>query len=200
MGRKVENKATKVEETSKNNYEDSLQAIAVASTGDSARLVVLHGDVNEASISIVVAQLLHLASQNHKPIHLVISTYGGSVDEMFMLYDTIKFLPCPVHTIALGKVMSAGVLLLAAGTKGQRKIGKHCRVMIHSVLAGNEGPIHSLENEMNEIRWTQDRYINALIAETKLTQTTMKKLLEKHVNIYLSAEEAVKYGIADEVI
>jgi ATP-dependent protease ClpP protease subunit len=89
---------------------------------------------------------------------------------------------------------------LAAGTKGKRKIGKHCRVMIHSVLAGNEGPLHNLENELTEIRWTQDTYIKALIQESKLTQSTMNKLLQKHVNIYLSAEEAVKYGIADEVI
>jgi ATP-dependent Clp protease protease subunit len=121
---------------------------------------------------------------------------------MFAVYDVMRMVKndIPISTIGLGKVMSAGVLLLAAGTKGHRKIGKHCRVMIHSVLAGNEGPIHSLENEMNEIRWTQDRYINALIAETKITPATMKKLLEKHVNIYLSAEEAVKYGIADEVV
>ena len=96
--------------------------------------------------------------------------------------------------------MSAGVLLLAAGTKGKRKIGKNCRVMIHSVLAGNEGPLHNLENEIAEVRWTQDRYIKALIDETKLTQKTVNKLLQRHVNVYLSAEDAVKYGIADEVI
>jgi ATP-dependent Clp protease protease subunit len=107
---------------------------------------------------------------------------------------------CEIHTVGIGKVMSAGVLLLAAGTKGKRKIGKNCRVMIHSVLAGSEGPLHNLENEMNEIRWTQERYIKALIEESKLTQTTMNKLLQKHVNIYLSAEEAVKYGLADEVV
>jgi ATP-dependent Clp protease protease subunit len=121
---------------------------------------------------------------------------------MFAIYDVMRQIrkDCPIHTIGLGKVMSAGVLLLAAGTKGQRKIGKNCRVMIHSVLAGSEGPLHNLESELSEIRYTQERYIQALIDETKITQKIMSKLLEKHVNIYLSAEEAIKYGIADEVI
>ena len=72
--------------------------------------------------------------------------------------------------------------------------------MIHSVLGGNEGPLFNLENELDQVRWVQEKYIEALIAESKMTSATMKKLLEKHVNIYLSAEEAVKYGIADEVI
>lgn len=177
------------------------------------------GDVSEEKASEVIYALLSMWKDGVKKpevdtkkkktskdvsqlIKLYISTHGGSASDMFAIYDVMRMVKkdIPISTIGLGKVMSAGVLLLAAGSKGHRKIGKHCRVMIHSVLAGNEGPIHSLENEMNEIRWTQDRYINALIAETKITPATMKKLLEKHVNIYLSAEEAVKYGIADEVI
>lgn len=177
----------------------------------------LYGDISEEKGSEVVYALLSVWNQlrNEKnpdekkskkdrpdPIELYISTHGGSASDMFAIYDIMRQVKKDIDicTIGVGKVMSAGVLLLASGTKGKRKIGKNCRVMIHSVLGGSEGPIHSLENEMNEIRWTQERYINALIAETKLTQTTMKKLLEKHVNIYLSAEEAVKYGIADEVI
>ena len=178
----------------------------------------LFGDINEERGAELVYGLLTLWNQSKNsvleeedkkakkqkpdPIELYLSTHGGSASEMFAIYDTMRMVKkdCPVSTIGLGKVMSAGVLILAAGSKGYRKIGKNCRVMIHSVLGGSEGPIHSLENEMNEIRWTQERYINALIAETKLTQATMNKLLQKHVNIYLSAEEAVKYGIADEVI
>ena len=135
----------------KNNDEESPVVAAVPiHAGDVTRLVVLHGDVNESSISLVVAQLLHLASINHNPIHLVISTYGGSVDEMFTLYDTIKFLPCPVHTIALGKVMSAGVLLLASGTKGHRMIGKSARIMIHPVSGGVMGNVFEVLNDTKE--------------------------------------------------
>ena len=96
--------------------------------------------------------------------------------------------------------MSAGVLLLASGTKGHRRIGQNCRVMIHSVVGGNHGSIHNLENEMEEIRNSQDLYINALVRETSLTKRQLKRMLERKVNVYLSAEEAVEYGIADIIV
>ena len=136
------------------------------------------------------------------PIDLIISTNGGSASEMFAIYDVMRDVrnECPIHTFGIGKVMSAGVLLLAAGTKGQRRIGKHCRVMIHSVIAGNSGPMHNMENEMAEIRETQKRFTDALKAETKLTDKQIKAFFDRHVDIYLSAAEAVKYGIADIVV
>ena len=77
---------------------------------------------------------------------------------------------CEIHTIGLGKVMSAGTLLLAAGTKGHRKLGKHCRVMIHAVTAGALGELHNMENELLAIKHLQDLYINALAVETKMTK------------------------------
>ena len=96
--------------------------------------------------------------------------------------------------------MSAGVLILAAGTKGHRYIGKNCRVMIHSVQGGNVGSLHDMMNEMDAIENLQQMYIDCLVAETKLTETKIKKMLERKVNIYLSAEEAVVHGIADHLI
>lgn len=185
------------------------------------RTIGLIGDVDEEKAGEIIHGLITLkqygkietdeeekpkskkkTKEQYEPIDFYLSTHGGSASDMFAIYDVMRMVrqECEIHTVGIGKVMSAGVLLLAAGTKGKRKIGKNCRVMIHSVLAGSEGPLHNLENELAEIRWTQERYIKALIEESKLTQTTMNKLLQKHVNIYLSAEEAVKYGIADEVI
>jgi len=182
------------------------------------RTIGLIGDVDEEKAGELIYGMLALKEygkipdeeqtkgkgkkQLYEPFEFYLSTHGGSASDMFAIYDVMRQIKksCEIHTIGIGKVMSAGVLLLAAGTKGKRKIGKHCRVMIHSVLAGNEGPLHNLENELEEIKWTQKKYIEALITETKMTQTTINKLLQKHVNIYLSAEEAVKYGIADEVI
>tara|TARA_B100000131_G_scaffold310642_1_gene342552 strand:+ start:54 stop:686 length:633 start_codon:yes stop_codon:yes gene_type:complete len=136
------------------------------------------------------------------PIEVMISTPGGSADDMFAIYDIMRVVreKCDIVTFGIGKVMSAGVLLLAAGTKGQRKIGKHCRVMIHSVVAGSAGSFHNLENEMSEIRNTQDAYIKALAKETKMTPSKIRKLVDKKVNVYLSAEEAVELGIADIII
>ena len=136
------------------------------------------------------------------PVEMLISTPGGSADDMFAIYDIMRVVreKCDIITYGIGKVMSAGVLLLAAGTKGQRKIGKHCRVMIHSVVAGSAGSFHNLENEMDEIRNTQDAYIKALAKETKMSPSKIRKLVDKKVNIYLSAEEAVELGIADIIV
>jgi len=135
-------------------------------------------------------------------IEFIISTYGGSLAEMFAMVDSMKDVTtdCDVETKGLGKVMSAGVPLLAAGTKGKRKIGKNCRIMIHGVTAAYHGNVLNLENEMEEIKWLQDRYITCLAENTKLTKSKIKKMLKNQLDIYLSAEEAVNYGIADLII
>jgi ATP-dependent Clp protease protease subunit len=137
-----------------------------------------------------------------QPIQFVISTPGGRASDMFSVYDTMRMVrkDCEIETIGLGQVMSAGTLLLASGTKGKRKIGKHCRVMVHQVSAGTAGPQHEMLNEIAEIQHTQDQYIKCIAAETKMSIAFIKKLFEKKVNIYLSAEEAVKYGLADIII
>jgi len=135
------------------------------------------------------------------PIDMVISTPGGNADDMFAIYDTMRSIreEVPIRTRGIGKVMSAGVVLLAAGTKGERSIGKNCRVMLHSVIGGHVGPMHQLDNEMQEIRNIQDQYISVLAEETKMTKRYLQSLLKKKVNIYLSATEAVELGIADKI-
>jgi ATP-dependent Clp protease protease subunit len=96
--------------------------------------------------------------------------------------------------------MSAGTLLLVAGTKGKRKIGRNCRVMIHNVAAGTYGILPNLANELEAIQQLQDDYINALAENTKLTKKKLAKLLNEKINIYFDAEEAVRHGLADEII
>ena len=182
------------------------------------RKIGLIGDVTEEKSSDIIYGLYALREMGkyekeptskkakpkigYEPIDFLLSTNGGSASDMFAIYDVMREIrkDCEISTHGLGKVMSAGVLLLAAGSKGKRKIGKHCRVMIHSVIAGNSGTIHNLENEMNEVRETQKRYIDALKTETKMSSAQINKFLERHVDIYLSAEEAVKLGIADVVV
>jgi ATP-dependent Clp protease protease subunit len=137
-----------------------------------------------------------------QPIDFVISTPGGRASDMFSIYDVMRMVrkDCEIETFGLGQVMSAGVLLLASGTKGKRKIGKNCRVMVHQVSAGTSGPHHEMMNEIQEIEYTQQKYIKCLAAETKMSEMFIKKLFERKVNIYLSDEEAVRYGIADIII
>ena len=173
------------------------------------RVVGLFADVNEEKIAEIIHSVLFFNEmnrqsppENQKPITFYLSTYGGNADDMFAMYDMMRIVRehTEIHTVGLGKVMSAGVLMLAAGTKGHRYIGKNCRVMIHAVMGGNHGSLHNMMNEMEAIEQLQDMYCDALISETKLTRVKLKKMLERKVNVYLSAEEAVELGIADEII
>jgi len=171
------------------------------------RSIGLFSDVSEEKVAELVHAMLYLDELNRvgrevKPIQFYISTYGGSADDMFAMYDIMRTVrdTTEIHTVGLGKVMSAGVILLAAGTKGKREIGKNCRLMIHSVIAGNHGPLHNLLNEMEAVAQIQQMYIDCLVEETNLSKKQLKKLLERKVNVYLSAQQAVEYGIADIII
>lgn len=199
MGRSTIENSAGARPPSASSPEDMLmQSLMVQN--DNVRIVVLHGDVNEHTISHVIVQLLQLANQNHKPIHLVISTYGGSVDEMFSLYDTIKFLPCPVHTIALGKVMSAGVLLLASGVKGKRVIGRNARIMIHPISGGVFGNVFEAVNEVREHERLQSLMTDALLRETRMTREEIEKIMEAGHDCYITPEQAIKMGIVDHFV
>ena len=174
------------------------------------RVVGLFSEIVDEKIAEIIHAMLFMNEMNKaekdekkkKDIEFYLSTYGGSADDMFALYDMMKHIQkeTDISVIGMGKVMSAGVLILAGGTHGKRKIGRNCRVMLHSVIAGNQGSIHSLINEMEAIQDLQEMYIDRLVEETKLTKKQLKKMLEQKVNIYLSAEQAVEHGIADEII
>jgi ATP-dependent Clp protease protease subunit len=173
------------------------------------RLIGLFCEVIDEKVAELAQALLYLNESNRglsddkkKPVEFYISTYGGNADDMFALYDIMRQVETEteIHTIGMGKVMSAGVLLLAAGTKGKRRIGKNCRVMIHSVVAGSHGNLHNLLNEMEAVEHLQKTYINCLVKETNMTKKDIKNMLERKVNVYLSAEEAVELGIADIII
>jgi ATP-dependent Clp protease protease subunit len=165
------------------------------------RIIYLTGEVNEHSIAQVIAGIVILANQDaHAPITLLVSTYGGSVDEMFSLYDVIKHVSCPIHTVGLGKIMSAGVLILACGKKGHRTIGKSARVMIHSVSAGCDGTIFKMKNELKEVERQQELMEEMLLKETKITRTKLNQIMKNGVDYYLTAQEALKLGIVDTII
>ena len=173
-----------------------------------SRSIMFVGEVTENRAADLISALLVLSQTKDKDaeraddIKLYISTYGGSADEMFGIYDVMNFCKqfCDIQTIGLGKVMSAGTLMLAAGTKGKRKLGKHCRVMVHSVNGGQVGDIHNLQNELEQTVALQDSYIQAMSDETRMTKKQIQTLIDKKVNVYLTAEEAIEKGLADEVL
>jgi len=191
------------------------------------RMVSLYGDLDEKKGNEIVSDLFSLIEMKniiekqlktmdaktrkqvapqlaHKdPVKFVVSTFGGNAVDMFGIYDVVKMAEkegIQVHTVGSGKVMSAGVLLLACGTKGHRTIGRNCRVMVHPVVGGAHGPSHDIQNEVEEILQTQKQYVECLANETKLSISRLNKLISEKRNIYLSAQEAVKYGIADKIM
>tara|TARA_Y100000114_G_scaffold96246_1_gene89570 strand:- start:7293 stop:8003 length:711 start_codon:yes stop_codon:yes gene_type:complete len=179
-----------------------------------SRTMLLQGEVNEEKAGEILSGFLALADLKppkqdlkegempYDPITLYISTYGGSADEMFGLFDIMNNCKksCVIETVGVGKVMSAGTLLLAAGTKGHRKITKNCRVMLHQVSAGTFGPLFNMTTEIDAIQSLQESYISAMVSCTNLSKRKLKSLLNERVNVYLSAEEAVEYGLADIII
>ena len=183
---------------------------------DDIRAINCYGDITERMGSEVVQAMLYFNHSRHdivedaegraheivKPFRMYISTHGGVVSDMFSILDVMDMIKrdCVIETVGIGKVMSAGVLMLANGTKGKRKIGKNCRVMLHSVISGHHGSFPNVENEMRETKALQDMYFDYLCSCTKLTRKKIKKLLLNNVDVYLSAEEAIEYGIADEFL
>jgi len=167
-----------------------------------ARVLGLFQDIDEGKAEEIIYALKLYQIESDAEIEFLISSSGGVASDMFAIYDFMRITRkvAPISTYGVGKVMSAAVLLLAAGSKGRRKVGKNCRIMIHSIIAGSSGAMHDLKNEMKEIQKIQDMYIDVLVKETKLTKKKLKDLFAKNVNAYLSAEEAVEYGIADIII
>ena len=195
--------------------------LAGGPTEPELRKFTLIGDVTEESSEKIISTMLYLhgnakvdelvdpedpendeVKEVVRPFEFIISTNGGNADDMFAIYDIMRHVreEVDIETYGIGKVMSAGTLLLAAGTKGKRKIGKHCRVMIHSVIGGSVGPMHQLDNEMREIRSMQESYIKAICEETNLTEKKLRSILKRKVNVYLTAEEAVEHGFADIIV
>lgn len=192
-----ENENSELEEIQEEEHEEQ-----IPQPPPELRVIGLYGDIAEKKAEEVTYALLLMENEGPDPIEMYISSSGGAANDMFAIYDVMRSIrsTTTLSTMGLGKVMSAAVLLLAAGTKGERKIGKYCRVMLHCVSSGTSGSIHDIKSEMSEIQYTQDQYIEVLEEETNLTKEQIKDIFSRNVNTYLTAEEAVEYGIADEVI
>lgn len=187
--------------------------IDAGNKGPKFRAVSLFGNLEEESLAEAIHTLVALnetvleetarSDEDETPsLRFYISTWGGDVHGMFALYDLMRSVreEVDIETIGLGKVMSAGVLLLASGTKGMRVVGRNTRIMVHGIKSVTYGAIPSLENEMEETRWLQGKMVEALASETKLTKSKIQKMIAKQIDYYISAEEAVEMGIADIII
>ena len=163
------------------------------------RVVFLVGEVNDQTANLVVAQLLFLESENpDKDISLYINSPGGSVTAGMSIYDTMQFIKPDVSTICIGQACSMGALLLAGGAAGKRYCLPHSRMMIHQPLGGFQGQASDIEIHAREILSLRAKLNDMLARHTGQSIEAIEKDTDR--DNFMSAEEAVRYGLVDKVL
>ena len=163
------------------------------------RVIFLVGQVEDHMANLVVAQLLFLESENpDKDIHVYINSPGGSVSAGLAIYDTMQFVRCDVSTMCVGQAASMGALLLAGGSAGKRFCLPHSRMMIHQPLGGFQGQATDFEIHAKEILLVRDRLNQIMSQHTGRPLDQVANDTER--DNFMSGDEAVKYGLIDQVL
>ncbi len=165
------------------------------------RIILLHDEVNSATASVIQAQLLYLEGQDpDKDIFLYINSPGGSVSDGMAIYDTMQYIKCDVSTICTGLAASMGAFLLSAGAKGKRIALPNSEIMIHQPLiagGGLSGQVTDIQIRANNLQRTKDRLNRILSENTGKDYETVCRDTER--DNFMTAEEALEYGIIDKV-
>jgi ATP-dependent Clp protease protease subunit len=163
------------------------------------RVIFLGTPIDDTVANIIIAQLLHLESEDaDKDVSIYINSPGGEITGLFAIYDTMQFIKCDVHTICIGQAASAAAVLLAAGAQGKRFILPHSRVLIHQPHGGAQGQAVDIEIQAKEIVRMRESLDQLLAYHTG--QTVEKVAKDTDRDFIMSALEAKEYGIVDEVI
>ena len=163
------------------------------------RIIMLNDEVNSASASLVVAQLLYLEGQDSsKDISLYINSPGGSVTDGLAIYDTMQYIKCDVSTICMGMAASMGAFLLSAGTKGKRYALPNADIMIHQPSGGARGQATDIEIHANHILRTKKKLNEILAANTGQPYDVIARDTER--DNWMTAQQALEYGIIDKII
>ncbi len=163
------------------------------------RVVFLVGPVNEVTANLIVAQLLFLESENpDKDIHFYINSPGGSVSAGLAIYDTMRFIKPNVSTLCIGQAASMGAFLLSAGEKGKRYCLPNSRVMIHQPMGGFQGQATDIEIHAKEILYLKSRLNQMMSEHTGQALEVIERDTDR--DYFMSAEEAVNYGLIDSVL
>jgi ATP-dependent Clp protease protease subunit len=163
------------------------------------RIVFLGTPIDDDVANIIIAQLLYLESEDpDKEVTLYINSPGGVVTAALGIYDTMQYIRCPVSTVCLGQAASMGAILLAAGSHGMRKALPHSRVMVHQPLGGFRGQASDIEIHANEILFLRQRLNSILSYHTGQPEERIQEDTER--DRFMSATEAMEYGIIDDVI
>ncbi len=163
------------------------------------RIVFLGSEINDDVANLVTAQFLFLESEDpEKEIAFYINSPGGSVTAGLAIYDTMQFIKPPVSTLCLGQAASMGAVLLAAGHKGRRYALPHSRIMIHQPLGGAQGQATDLDIQAREILRLREDLNNLFVKHTGQSLRKIEKDTDR--DMFMGPEQAVEYGIVDEVI
>jgi len=163
------------------------------------RIIFLAGPVTDMNANVVIAQMLYLASKDSKrDIKLYINSPGGSVTAGLAIYDTMQYLKCPVSTICIGLTASMAAVILAAGTKGKRFSLPNAEILLHQVAGGMQGQAADIEITAKQIVMMKEKLNKILSSHTGQAISKVEKDTDR--DFYLTPEEAVKYGLIDEVI
>ncbi len=163
------------------------------------RIIFLGGTIDDHVANLIMAQLLFLESEDQKKdISIYINSPGGVVSAGMAIYDTIQYIKPDVETICIGQAASAAAVLLAAGTKGKRYALPNARVMIHQVMGGAEGQATDVEIQTREILRIKKAINDVLAKHTGQTMAKIEKDTDR--DFYMTAQEAKKYGLIDQVI
>jgi len=163
------------------------------------RIVILDGEVNSTTSSLVVAQMLYLEAEDpDKDILFYINSPGGSVTAGMAIYDTMQYIKCDIHTIVLGQAASMGSLLAASGTAGKRVILPNARHMIHQPLGGASGQATDVEIQARELLRWKEVLTNIYVTHTGQAFEQLRSDMER--DNFMTADQAVAYNLADKVI
>ena len=163
------------------------------------RIIFLSGEIDDTTANLVVAQMLFLEMEDpDKEINLYINSPGGSVTAGMAIYDTMQYLRCPVATLCIGMAASMGAFLLTAGAKGMRRILPNAEVMIHQPLGGAQGQATDILIHAEYITKIKNK-LNRILSE-RTGQPLEKVMADTERDHFLSAEEALEYGIVDEIV
>ena len=163
------------------------------------RIIFLGGEVTDDEANLIVAQMLFLeADDPDKDISLYINSPGGSIPAGMAIYDTMQYIRCDVSTICIGMAASMGAFLLAAGAKGKRRALPNGEILIHQPLGGARGQATEVAIHAEQLIKTREK-MNKILAE-RTGQTVEQIALDTERDHYMTAEEALKYGLIDEII
>jgi ATP-dependent Clp protease protease subunit len=163
------------------------------------RIVFLQGEIYTGNANEVVMKLLYLQSENRrKDIHFYLNSPGGDVVATLAIYDTMQILSCPIATYCVGQAASGAAVLLCGGTQGKRFALPHARVMLHQPYGGVSGQVSDIEIQAQEILRNRELLNEILANHSGQTLETIAKDTDR--DFFLSAEDAKKYGLVDEIL